>query len=364
MRLTENAGTRESSRRSSQNPKSEDLQREAIDAGLLQDLLNPYLDAGDGMIEKICREFMARVYMVFKPSNLSQIDYLLDKHKRDYFSLIVSICDKYLKEAHGSAEKMIEDIVFRVAESDRAERSGAASSSSSSGQNEQLIERQRKLDKLTQNIEEMKKNQSRPSKVAQSAEAAPCKEDEEEEEEPDCGGDDEKKDDDQQDKEEKKEEGGTPAVTLKPSEQQKEAEKAATSKAAPAKPPHLTGGARRRDLHEPYNPNHPSARQDLARMDIDAEKPQELPKEFLDRIFEGQRKLQIFMLWIPNKATDHPKVRVNAKFSRNVPTLNKLHSLPAERPKAKEFPQGSFSRSTGRGLPTCRLRIAGRSSRS
>lgn len=58
--------------------KAEDFPCESIDAGLLQDLLGPYLDVDDGAMEKICREFMARVCVACKPSSMSQIDDLLE----------------------------------------------------------------------------------------------------------------------------------------------------------------------------------------------------------------------------------------------------------------------------------------------
>ena len=60
---------------------------------------------------------------------------------------------------------------------------------------------------------------------------------------------------------------------------------------------------------------HPDIRRrDLAGYEVDAENPQALSNEFLNRIFEGQRKQKNFLLWIPNTAPDCPKVRVNAKF--------------------------------------------------
>ena len=60
--------------------------------------------------------------------------------------------------------------------------------------------------------------------------------------------------------------------------------------------------------------DHPGARQDLTDMHCDPSEPDKLPAEFLDQVFDGQRKRKNFIVWLQSPYGG-PSIRVNAKYA-------------------------------------------------
>ena len=63
--------------------------------------------------------------------------------------------------------------------------------------------------------------------------------------------------------------------------------------------------------------DHPGARQDLTDMHCYPSEPDKLPAEFLDQVFDGQRKRKNFIVWLqsPYGGPSRPSIRVNAKYA-------------------------------------------------
>ena len=81
---------------------------EAID-----ELLSPFADENDVM-KKILKMYMERVYNVFNPKSILQIEHLLDVYDGKYMTLLHSIHDKYLKDSPGSTVHMSKDIIDKI----------------------------------------------------------------------------------------------------------------------------------------------------------------------------------------------------------------------------------------------------------
>ena len=60
--------------------------------------------------------------------------------------------------------------------------------------------------------------------------------------------------------------------------------------------------------------DHPGARQDLTDMHCYPSEPDKLPAEFLDQVFDGQRKRKNFIVWLQSPYGG-PSIRVNAKYA-------------------------------------------------
>ena len=76
------------------------------------EVLTPFED--EETSRQICSEFLSRIYAVFKPAGVAQINNLLDKHQWNYTELVLSVARKYLSDSKGSATLMIEDIVEKT----------------------------------------------------------------------------------------------------------------------------------------------------------------------------------------------------------------------------------------------------------
>ena len=92
-----------------ETPKS--MQEDDDDA--LNDMLSPFLDEPKQM-RRICNDFLTRVYSVFKPDHLTQIESLLDKYSTSYLNLVLGVKNKYLLGT--SSLGMIEDIITKLNE--------------------------------------------------------------------------------------------------------------------------------------------------------------------------------------------------------------------------------------------------------
>ena len=242
-----------------------------IEEARLIELLAPYED--EDTIREICQEFLTRIYLVFKPSGISHIDGLLLKSQWNYVELIISVARKYLADSHGSATELVEDVIQKIVSPRKVE---AKTSSDEVQELKSLVQQ------LTETVRELKASPFRPPEPA-----------------------------------------GPPPGHVALSQEIKEEEQA-TSARSPDGQEEVARSSDDREATVGRNPpsshtgddptvNPDIRRRDLAHYNVDAENPQELPAEFLDRIFEGGKKKN-FMLWIPNSSADCPKIRVNAKL--------------------------------------------------
>ena len=235
------------------------------------EVLTPFED--EETSRQICSEFLSRIYAVFKPAGVAQINNLLDKHQWNYTELVLSVARKYLSDSKGSATLMIEDIVEKTTAAARhVEVEGSFHARA-----DEVRELKSLVLQVTETVNQLKAATSKPPEPpgpppGHKFDAV---------------------------KREEALTAGAEDVEV-PADEEPAAPAEDSSQALPA-----VGSTER----------HPDIRRrDLAGYEVDAENPQALSNEFLNRIFEGQRKQKNFLLWIPNTAPDCPKVRVNAKF--------------------------------------------------